>query len=144
MARDDRTFGLPIPHESPPEYNLAPKHEPAESTNLVGRPRSQLDDELRTSGRQRNRETSPPEYASVPSHDNSKEARQAGFTWRSSYLCRRVLLGFIAFFLAVLVTLEIIYQVSEQRQGLAMTRESWHYLWKFGPTAGKPLCWALC
>ena len=128
---------MPIPQEPPPEYDSITRDEFVENSNF--RPHPQSEDETESIGRQRDCATSPPGYIAISNCDKAI----AGLTWRPSYLRRGVLLGFISFFLAVLGSIEVIYQVSEKRHGLASTRESWHYLWKFGPTAGKPVANAL-
>jgi hypothetical protein len=55
--------------------------------------------------------------------------------WRPGYLRRRVLMIFLVLFCLCLATLEILYQVSQNRNGLVAADQSRRYLWTFGPTA---------
>ena len=131
---------MPVPQEPPPEYyHSISRDGRVENVGPVHRSDPRSDDETGRAGVQSDRAISPPEYNSIPEHDKELEP-QAVLAWRPSYLRRRVLLGFIAFFLVALVSIEVIFQLSEQRQGLVATRDSWHYLWKFGPTAGMSAC----
>lgn len=54
---------------------------------------------------------------------------------RPSYLRKRILAGFVVIFIAIIVALEVLYQSSESRNGIAASIESRHYLWTYGPTA---------
>ncbi|KAJ5099694.1 hypothetical protein N7532_006695 [Penicillium argentinense] len=55
--------------------------------------------------------------------------------WIPSYLRRRILSLFVITFSAIIAALEILYQSSEARNGIAASTESRHYLWTYGPTA---------
>lgn len=46
------------------------------------------------------------------------------------------LLGFVAIITTLAVSLGILYSQSERHQGMATADESWHYVFKYGPTAG--------
>lgn len=47
------------------------------------------------------------------------------------------LIGFVAIFTTLAVSLGILYGQSERHQGMATADESWHYIFKYGPTAGR-------
>ncbi|KAJ5995103.1 hypothetical protein N7481_002080 [Penicillium waksmanii] len=55
--------------------------------------------------------------------------------WRPSYLRKRVLILFILTFAAIIAALEVIYQSSEARNGIAISTQDRHYFWTYGPTA---------
>jgi hypothetical protein len=52
-------------------------------------------------------------------------------------LRRRSLLGLIAFLVALIVTLEVLYRFSNNNQGLVTAEQDASYLWKYLPTASK-------
>ncbi|KAI9737737.1 MAG: hypothetical protein M1834_009105 [Cirrosporium novae-zelandiae] len=55
--------------------------------------------------------------------------------WRPALLRRRILCVFITIFIAMLIALEVLYQISNHHQGLTTSDQSKHYLWTYGPTA---------
>ena len=59
----------------------------------------------------------------------------APLSWRPSYLRRRVIFAFLALWIALIASLEVLYQISQQQRGLAASIQSRHYLWTYGPTA---------
>jgi len=57
--------------------------------------------------------------------------------WTPIWLGKPILGGFAISFLCMLATLQALYFVSEKNDGLATSRDENHYLWTYGPTAGK-------
>lgn len=41
-------------------------------------------------------------------------------------------------FICFIIVIEVLYSVSTQKKGLSTSEERYHYLWTYGPTAGKP------
>lgn len=41
-------------------------------------------------------------------------------------------------FICFIIVIEVLYSVSTQKNGLSTSEERYHYLWTYGPTAGKP------
>ena len=39
-------------------------------------------------------------------------------------------------FFGMIITLEVLFRISEQRQGLVSTSKDNHFYWTYGPTAG--------
>lgn len=135
---------LTVSRKPLPGYVTVSRDDPIEDTNHGNGPHLRLEDNTthlqydnKNDGNLSDRTKSFREYTPVPMEENGATRQHAALTWRPSYLRRRVLLSFMAILLAVLCSIEAIYQVSEKRQGIAATRESWHYLWKYGPTAGQ-------
>jgi hypothetical protein len=67
---------------------------------------------------------------SIPVTDTKSSSQ----SWAVSWIA---ILGFVATFIIMLAILEAIYQYSEKHVGLATSSSSKHYLWTYGPTAGK-------
>lgn len=59
--------------------------------------------------------------------------------WTPFWLRRTVLTCFLATFAILVIALEVLSFVSKRNQGLATIDASKHYLWTYGPTAGKCL-----
>ena len=59
--------------------------------------------------------------------------------WRPAPLRRVVLCSFILTFIASIVAIEVLLQYSDRHQGLRSVDPGNHYLWTYGPTAGKAL-----
>jgi hypothetical protein len=57
--------------------------------------------------------------------------------WTPWPLEKIVLAGFAACFVLLAVVLAALFGVSERNQGLASSEEKLHYLWTYGPTAGR-------
>lgn len=72
-----------------------------------------------------------------------KHRYNRNYGWRPTYLRRRTLFGFLVLFGTVIVTLEILYHVSQVNQGIASSTASRHYAWTYGPTAVVTLVTAL-
>lgn len=69
-----------------------------------------------------------------------EEAAAPGVTeprWTPFHLRRPVLLAAAAVFVLMVVALEVLRYVSERDDGLATVSENMHYLWTYGPTAGR-------
>lgn len=69
------------------------------------------------------------------SYNNGKSPRET--LWRPRSLHRTTLGIFAVTFCLMLVGLEVLKQYSDRHQGLTTTTEGKHYLWTYGPTAGK-------
>jgi hypothetical protein len=68
-------------------------------------------------------------------HERTTNGRRTvAFPWT---LRRRSLLGLIAFQLALVISLEVLYHVSNKNQGLVTADQDATYLWKYLPTASK-------
>ena len=59
--------------------------------------------------------------------------------WTPFYLRRAILTCFLIIFAILIALLEMLNWLSRRNQGLATTDSSKHYLWTYGPTAGKSL-----
>lgn len=57
--------------------------------------------------------------------------------WCPAWLRSRTLLAFAALFLLFGASLIVMFQFSQENSGLVTTRQSFVYLWRFGPTASK-------
>jgi hypothetical protein len=57
--------------------------------------------------------------------------------WNPTSLSRPVLAAFLALFVSMLASLQIIHSYSAKHQGLATADHGKHYLWTFGPTGSK-------
>jgi hypothetical protein len=57
--------------------------------------------------------------------------------WTPFVLRRFTLIGAACVFAAILLALEILDLVANRNNGLSTTEDSKHYLWTYGPTAGK-------
>ena len=57
--------------------------------------------------------------------------------WTSSYLKKASLLGFAASFLALLLAVIVLAVVDAKQDRIANARSNEHYLWTYGPTAGR-------
>jgi hypothetical protein len=55
--------------------------------------------------------------------------------WRPLYLRRIVLSAFLASFILMIAAIETLLGISNQKDGLATSDASLHYLWTYGPTA---------
>ena len=60
--------------------------------------------------------------------------------WRPYALSRYVFAAFAVLFLLCIAGLEIIQQVSQHNEGLALSVSSRHYLWTYGPSASTHRC----
>ena len=69
------------------------------------------------------------------SREKIDEKKSTPTSWRPFALQRRALLCAFPFPSTLLASLEIIYQYSNQRQGLATVSPGGYYLWTYGPTA---------
>jgi hypothetical protein len=69
--------------------------------------------------------------AYIPLADATKSDRQ------SFFLSWKAILGFAAFFVTMIVALEVMFRQSERHVGLATSSSSKHYLWTYRPTAGE-------
>ena len=67
-----------------------------------------------------------------PSNNSSK----TGHEWIPTSLDPRFFLGCAFMFFGMIITLEVLFRVSEQRQGLVSTSKDNHFYWTYGPTAG--------
>ncbi|KAI0440432.1 hypothetical protein F4803DRAFT_527259 [Xylaria telfairii] len=56
-------------------------------------------------------------------------------SWRPSYLDQSVLVLFIALFMVLAISFEVLLYVSNENHGLASSYQGLHYLWTYGPTA---------
>jgi hypothetical protein len=65
-------------------------------------------------------------------------------SWIPAALRRRSLLAFIAAYTALIVVLAVLFSYSNQHDGLASSDEKFHYLWTYGPTAGRFLAQHVC
>lgn len=57
--------------------------------------------------------------------------------WVPSMLRRGVLISFAITFLLLVTALEIVLRLSDERRGFGPTDSNLHYIWTYGPTAGK-------
>ncbi|KAI1357374.1 hypothetical protein F5Y08DRAFT_352560 [Xylaria arbuscula] len=86
------------------------------------------------------RSIDPEEQLSDSHDDHASEvlvshSTEVTFSWRPFYLRRAVLLGFIAIFILVIITIESLLAVSNRYGGIATSDDALHYLWTLGPTA---------
>lgn len=44
---------------------------------------------------------------------------------------------FVVLFICFIIVIEVLYSVSTRKEGLSTSEERYHYLWTYGPTAGK-------
>jgi hypothetical protein len=65
-------------------------------------------------------------------------------SWIPAALRRRSLLAFIAAYTVLIVVLAVLFSYSNQHDGLATSDEKFHYLWTYGPTAGRLLAQHVC
>jgi hypothetical protein len=88
---------------------------------------------------------SPPNNSSLRS-DSIGERRFDGVvreklndeaSWFPAALRRRSLLAFIAAYAVLILVLAVLFGYSNQHDGLASSDEKYHYLWTYGPTAGR-------
>jgi hypothetical protein len=68
---------------------------------------------------------------------SSKSAYKELHTWRPFILRRRILIVYIAIFIALFSALEALYQVSQARKGIATTNSRKYYVWTYTPTASR-------
>ncbi len=61
----------------------------------------------------------------------------ASESWIPISLYRRTLLAFATVFLTAIIALAVLFNYSNKHNGLVSSNQSLHYLWTFGPTAGK-------
>lgn len=66
-------------------------------------------------------------------------AKDASRPWTPCFLQTPTLLCFTLVYTALLISLIVLRIVDEKNKGLATSDTSRHYLWTYGPTAGKPL-----
>jgi hypothetical protein len=59
--------------------------------------------------------------------------------WQPFYLQQTTLPGFFCLWVVTIVALQLLYSYSQRHHGLGTSEPSKHYLWTYGPTAGK-LC----
>ena len=84
-------------------------------------------------------------YAQVQQQevDDLQESGQHGVVqkswWKPFWTSRLVFAVFIISFCGLLVSLEVILQLSKRRRGLVRTEmsRSWAYAWTYGPTASE-------
>jgi hypothetical protein len=57
--------------------------------------------------------------------------------WTPPILRSRVLIAFAALFAVLLAIIEVLFRVSNENQGLGSSEPGYHYLWTYGPTAGR-------
>ncbi|CAI7613189.1 unnamed protein product [Penicillium manginii] len=72
-------------------------------------------------------------FLNVPSKGSTTTSQTSG--WRPLYLRKRILILFLLTFAAIIAALEVLYQSSEARNGIATSTQDRHYLWTYGPTA---------
>lgn len=70
---------------------------------------------------------------------NVNVAAKRDLTWRPQWLRPVVLAAFTGLFLCITVALPVALWYSQRHDGLARTRQSYGYVWRFGPTAGKAI-----
>ena len=67
---------------------------------------------------------------------NNAASAHLELPWRPKYLRRSVITGFLALFILVFITIEILWAISNQSYGIAGEYDnSRQYLWTYGPTA---------
>jgi hypothetical protein len=96
---------------------------------------------------------SPPPTTSSLRSDSIGEGRTDGAvreklndeaSWIPAALRRRSLLAFIAAYTVLILVLAVLFSYSNQHDGLATSDEKFHYLWTYGPTAGRLLAQRVC
>lgn len=101
---------------------------------------------LETSTRDQDQETPPPKRTYIhtsslcggreTSIEKTEERPPRRSVWIPLALRRWVFIT-VAFLFAALVVLQVLFQHSNENQRLGTNSSTDHYLWKFGPTAGK-------
>ena len=60
--------------------------------------------------------------------------------WLPLWLQRRTFIAFTTACASIMAALVILYTYSERNKGLSTVSSTHHYLWTYGPTAGKCFC----
>lgn len=77
------------------------------------------------------------ESFSRSSHDNRNgDAFETAQAWIPLALRRRSLAAFMVVYIVLIIVLAILFNYSNRHNGIVSSRESLHYLWTYGPTAG--------
>jgi hypothetical protein len=58
-------------------------------------------------------------------------------SWVPLALRRRSLVAFMVVYIILIIALAILFNYSNHHNGLVSSRANLHYLWTYGPTAGK-------
>lgn len=59
--------------------------------------------------------------------------------WVPPMLHSMTFVAFAFLFIVFIIVIEVLYVVSNRNEGLSSSQEKYHYLWTYGPTAGKSL-----
>ena len=62
--------------------------------------------------------------------DSTEESKASGT--QPTYLRQTVLAGFVAVFASLIVSIVVLFSISERNYGLATSSSSLHYLWTYG------------
>lgn len=87
----------------------------------------------------------PDSAAKAPdSSEVSIHGRDTHTAWTPFYLQPATLIGFVVVYLVLLLALVILAVADAKRNGIATAKSSEHYLWTYGPTAGRyPHLWLI-
>jgi hypothetical protein len=77
------------------------------------------------------------ESATVSNVSRHPRCRSVTTSWDPYFLSWTLRTGFILLFLLMIVSLEVLAWYSRTHNGLATSNSNKHYLWTYGPTAGK-------
>ena len=67
----------------------------------------------------------------------STKSPEVPLSWTPWPLRKLIIVGFVICFVLLAVVLAILFGVSKHNRGLTSSKENLHYLWTYGPTAGK-------
>ena len=73
----------------------------------------------------------------VPTDATKTQARTATKPWTPFVLRRWVLIAFSITLLAIIASLEVVWKVCDTKHGFGPVDSKLHYVWTYGPTAGK-------